>query len=325
MSSLSTFGVIAGLTTAILWTFTAVCFEGASRRIGSLGVNVWRLAIAALLFSTLSLVRTGHWVPTGIPRSGLVDLSLSGLVGFVLGDLLLFRAFALIGARMSMLVYASVPLLTTAAGFVWLGETVSARALLGMLTTVTGIALAVGAKPTDQSTRGPATAPAPRGSRVWGIILGLGASLGQAAGLLLGKRGSLGQNFFAATHVRVLAGLAGFLALMLLSGRGPGVVRPLLLALGRPLREQEGPPLSRRTSRVAFGLLGLGAILGPFLGVSLGLLSTQLLPTGIASTLMSLVPVLLIPVSIFVLRERVRLPEAIGSVVAVTGVALMMS
>ena len=42
--STSGLGVMAGLSTAVLWTATAVCFEASSRRLGSLSVNVLRLA-----------------------------------------------------------------------------------------------------------------------------------------------------------------------------------------------------------------------------------------------------------------------------------------
>jgi len=67
----------------------------------------------------------------------------------------------------------------------------------------------------------------------------------------------------------------------------------------------------------------VGALLGPFLGVSLGLLSTQLLPAGTAATLMSIVPVLLIPVSALAFGERTSLMEIVGAVLAVGGVAVL--
>ena len=79
----------------------------------------------------------------------------------------------------------------------------------------------------------------------------------------------------------------------------------------------------RRARRNAVLVLGVGALLGPFLGVSLGLLSTQLLPTGTASTLMSIVPVLLIPVTAIAFHERVTVAEVAGAVLAVAGVAVL--
>lgn len=334
MPSLSPLGIVAGLGTAALWTLSALCFEKASRRIGSLSVNVLRLVVAATLFSALSVLRTGQLLPSGIAERGLLELVLSGLVGFVVGDLLLFQAFVLIGARLAMLVYASVPLLTACASFLFMDETLSLRAVSGMCVTVVGIALAVGRKPSPRkppessaaATNPPSPGEAPPGwrHRGRGILFALGGAMGQAAGLMLGKRGALGQNSFQATHVRVLAGLVGFVCLVLLTRQGGRVLEPIRAAFARQSAAASSEPRPPRLAQSALLLLSLGAFAGPFLGVSLGLLSTQLLPTGIASTLMSTVPVLLVPVSVLVLGERVAWPEALGSVLAVGGVTIIV-
>lgn len=315
--SSSALGVAAGLATAMLWTGSALCFEAASRRLGSLVVNVLRLALAVLLFSGLSMLRFGQLLPPALTPDAWLYLGLSGAVGFVVGDIFLFQAFVLIGARLSMLIYASVPLLTAIWGFLFLDERMSGRALLGMGLTVMGIAVAVGGKPQSSS----ATRES-RGQRTAGILMAFGGSAGQAAGLLLGKRGALGLDSFAATQIRAYAGLLGFLIVLVL-------VRQVGL-IGRVLRSAfssrvDSDQAVRRSLRIGLLVLSAGACLGPFLGVSLGLLSTQLLPAGTAATLMSLVPVLLIPVSALLFRERVTWLEALGAFLAVGGVALLAS
>ncbi len=310
-------GVVAGLSTSLLWTGSALCFEASSRRLGSLVVNVLRLLLAVMLFTGLSLLRFGQLVPPALSADAWLYLGLSGVVGFVVGDIFLFQAFVLIGARLSMLIYASVPLLTALWGFVFLDERMSGRALVGMGLTVAGIAAAVGGKPqTDQGT------DRSRGKRTTGILMAFGGSAGQAAGLLLGKRGAMGLDSFAATQIRALAGLLGFLIVLV-------VVRQVGL-IGRVLRaafssEAEADQALRRSLRMGLLVLSAGACLGPFLGVSLGLLSVQLLPAGIAATLMSLVPVLLIPVSVLAFREQVTWMEVLGAILAVSGVALLAS
>jgi len=313
-------GVLAGLSTAVLWTATAVCFEASSRRLGSLAVNVLRLAVAAVLFTVLSLVRTGGLVSAALSQEARFYLSLSGLVGFVLGDVFLFQAFALIGARLSMLIYASVPLMTALCGFLFLGESVSGRALLGMALTVAGIAIAVGGKPSKSKDAIGAQA---RSRRTTGILMAFGGSAGQAGGLLLGKRGAMGMDSFAATQVRVLAGLLGFLV-VLVAARQARVLRDQICQAVAP-NTTAAEAQQLRSLRRALLILCLGALLGPFLGVSLGLLSTQLLPAATAATLMSIVPVLLIPVSALAFRERIFLVEIAGAVLAVGGVALLAS
>ena len=318
--SSSGLGVLAGLSTAVLWTATAVCFEAASRRLGSLAVNVLRLAVAAVLFTVLSLVRTGNLLPGALSQDAWFYLGLSGFVGFVVGDILLFQAFMLIGARLSMLIYASVPLMTAACGHLFLGESMSGRALGGMALTVAGIAIAVVGKP-DRSKDGTGTQA--RSRRTAGILYAFGGAAGQAAGLLLGKRGAIGLDSFAATDIRVLAGLLGFLAVLMAAGQARALRDRIRDAVG--LGRTGEDPQRIRSLRRALLVMGGGALLGPFLGVSLGLLSTQLLPAGTAATLMSIVPVLLIPVSALVFRERIFLVEIAGAVLAVGGVALLAS
>jgi drug/metabolite transporter (DMT)-like permease len=313
-------GVLAGLSTAVLWTATAVCFEASSRRLGSLAVNVLRLAVAAILFTALSLVRTGSLLPAALSHEAWLYLGLSGLVGFVMGDVPLFRAFMLIGARLSMLIYASVPLITALCGFLFLGERMSSRALAGMALTVAGIAIAVGGKP-NRSKEG--TGLQARSRRTTGILMAFAGSAGQAAGLLLGKRGAIGLDSFAATEIRVLAGLLGFLVVLVAAGQARALRDRLRSAIA-PVGTA-GDLAQLRSLRRALIVLCLGALLGPFLGVSLGLLSTQLLPAGTAATLMSIVPVLLIPVSTLAFRERISRVEIAGAFLAVAGVAVLAS
>jgi drug/metabolite transporter (DMT)-like permease len=316
--STSSLGVVVGLSTAVLWTATAVCFEVSSRRLGSLAVNVLRLAVAAVLFTALSLLRTRQLLPAALSHDAWFYLSLSGLVGFVMGDVPLFQAFALIGARLSMLIYASVPLMTALCGFLFLGESMSGRALAGMAITVAGIAIAIGGRPKIGGTGHEA-----RSRRTMGILMAFGGAAGQTGGLLLGKRGAIGLDSFAATQIRVLAGLVGFLVVLLAAGRARALRDQLRTAVAP--KGTAGDLAQLRSLRRALIVLCVGGLLGPFLGVSLGLLSTQLLPTGTAATLMSIVPVLLIPVSALAFHERISWLEIIGAVLAVGGVAVLAS
>jgi drug/metabolite transporter (DMT)-like permease len=66
----------------------------------------------------------------------------------------------------------------------------------------------------------------------------------------------------------------------------------------------------------------LGAFFGPFLGVSMSLLAVQHTRAGIASTIMAIVPILIIPPAVLIFKEKVTLKEFIGAVIAVGGVAI---
>lgn len=66
-----------------------------------------------------------------------------------------------------------------------------------------------------------------------------------------------------------------------------------------------------------------GAVVGPFLGIWLSLIAVQHARLGIASTLMALPPVLLIPLEYLIYRHRVSRRGIAGTVIAMVGVALL--
>jgi drug/metabolite transporter (DMT)-like permease len=69
-------------------------------------------------------------------------------------------------------------------------------------------------------------------------------------------------------------------------------------------------------------LTGLGAFFGPFLGVSFSLIAIKYTEAGIASTIMALVPVFIIIPAVVIYKQKVTLPEILGAIVSVGGVAL---
>jgi drug/metabolite transporter (DMT)-like permease len=67
----------------------------------------------------------------------------------------------------------------------------------------------------------------------------------------------------------------------------------------------------------------LGSFFGPFLGVSFSLVAVKYAATGVAATIMAIVPVLIIAPSVLLLKEKVTPREIVGAVVAVAGVAVL--
>jgi drug/metabolite transporter (DMT)-like permease len=290
------------LLTAVFWTVTALAFEAASKRIGSMIVNLLRLLIGFAFLTIFVWFYRGILLPVDASPHAWFYLILSGLVGFVFGDLCLFQAFVVVGARISMLLMAMAPPMTALIGWFVLGETLSWKSALGMMLTITGIALVVLKRHTAEESNG--------GFRkvkfnypVWGILLGLGGALGQASGLILSKVGMRGLDTFAATQIRVIAGIAGFSILFFIMR----LWKDAFMAL---------------SNRKPMLQLTLGAFFGPFLGVSFSLIAIKYADAGIAATIMALVPVLIIPPSMIIYKEKVTLKEAAGALLAVGGVAM---
>lgn len=296
-------GEMAALGTAVCWVATALSFEAAGRRIGSLTVNLVRLVMAVGMLAALGWATRGLAFPTDATGHAWGWLTLSGLLGFTFGDLCLFRAFVVLGSRLSTLMMALAPPITVVIGWLVLGEVMAPVDLLGMALIVGGVAWAVSERrrPRELSAAAPEVS---RSRRLQGVLLGLGGAVGQAGGLVLSKLGMGDYDPFAATQIRVLAGLAGYLVLFTLLGWW----RRLPAAL---------------TDRRAMAFTTVGAFFGPFLGVGLSLVSVQLIQAGVAASLMGTTPVLIIPAVVLLGRERVGLGGVAGALLAVGGVALL--
>jgi drug/metabolite transporter (DMT)-like permease len=306
-------GQIAALATAVAWTITALAFEHAANRIGAMALNFLRLAVGFVFLGIWGLATKGAFLPLDAPGSAWLWLSASGVVGLVLGDLLLFQAFIVVGSRVSMLVYASAPALTAVLGFAILGERLGAASLGGMALTLAGIALVVLGRAAPVGRDAPksgaavepvASGPAPGKHRARGIALAFGAALGQAGGLILSKIGAGRMDPFAGTQIRVSAAVICFGLIVAIAGVAPGV-------------------LSALRDRKAVASLTLGSFFGPFLGVSLSLLAVQSTKAGVAAAIMSITPVLIIAPYAVIYKEKVKAREVVGAIAAVGGVFVL--
>lgn len=297
-------GEYAALLTAVFWTITAIAFESAGKKVGSLSTNLIRLTLAFIFIGIYSTITRGSFIPFDASAHNWIWLSLSGLIGFVIGDLLLFEAYVVIGSRISMLIMSLTPPITALMGWIIMGETLTKQNILGMILTITGIMIVVldrksNSKETIENNNKKVKLSYP----IIGILLAFGGAVGQGTGLVLSKYGMQDFDPFAATQIRVITGFVGFAILFFFMKRWKKV-------------------LSALKNKKAMTNLSIGAFFGPFLGVSFSLLSVKHTTTGIASTIMAIVPVMIIPPAILFFKEKVTLKEIIGSLIAVGGVAL---
>jgi len=289
-------GELAAVATALFWTVTALAFERASLRVGSLAVNIIRLFIGFLFLSVFTYFYRNSFFPYDASFDSWFWLMLSGFVGFVFGDLFLFKSFTVIGSRFAMLIMTMVPPITALSGWIILGEKLTFMNFVGMFLTIGGISCAI-------FSRNNANRKLSLKLSVKGILFAFGGALGQALGLVLSKFGMKSYDPFAATQIRLIAGMLGLTVLVTILGRWGSVIKAL-------------------SNRQGMAAISLGSFFGPCLGVSFSLLAIQHAKTGIASTIMAIVPVLLIPPAVFLYKEKVTIFEILGAIVSICGVAL---
>lgn len=292
-------GALAAFGTALCWSFSAIFFENASRKVGALAVNFWKVVFAFFFLALAGTISRGMPFPLDAsPRSWLF-LSASGIVGFVIADFFLFNAYVLIGSRITVVFQALTPLFTALFAFIFLGERMRPVRLLGMAVVVCGILLVVISRQVGQKS-----VEAGKKSSKKGYAFAFFSSVFQAAGLIFSKTGLGDYSAVSGTQIRVFIAIFGFAIQALLTGQASQVIKAV--------------PANRKV----FASTGYGAVFGPFLGVVFSLFALQNTDAGTASTLMALTPVLIIPPSIFILKQKVKSLEVCGAAVAVSGAML---
>lgn len=293
----SNIGELTALGTAICWSLSATFFELSGRKVGSLAVNYIRLITGFIFISIFTFLTRGYLLPVDANIKNWIFLSISGLIGFFIGDLFLFQSYLEIGSRVSMLIMATSPPITALLGFIIFGERLSLISLLGMVLTLSGIAVVI-------LSRGDEEKKVKVTYSIKGLNYAFLGSLGQAVGLIFSKLGMGSYNAFAATQIRIIAGFIGFSILILYTNRFEDIIKAL------------------KDKRALLDIT-IGSIFGPFVGVGLSLLSLQYTSAGISSTITSITPVTIIPLSIIVFKEKIKIKEIMGALITVIGVGIL--
>ena len=296
-------GETAAVATSCLWTINSLFFASAGKRIGSFSVNAYRIIMAVgflvlthviLLGTILPIATNGQWFWMG----------LSGVVGLGIGDFGYFAALVAIGPRRSVLVMALSPIFAAVGAYLMLGETIPAFDIVGMIITLAGVIVVI-LEREEQSGE----LPVAKKSKVYGVLFGLIAAAGQGSGLVFAKKGidlypQMTLDPLSATLMRMILAALALWVVLPIAGRWP--------ELRSAAKNRKG---IRDTTAAA--------ILGPFLGVTLSMFAVTYTQTGVAQTLLSLMPVMIIPVVWVLYRQRTSWRGILGALTAVIGVAIL--
>ena len=291
-------GELAALFTSLCWTGTSVLFTRAGQQVGSVVVNRIRVILALFFLMALNWVLFGEPLPVQAGAERWLWFGLSGAIGYAMGDAFLFQAFLCIGAQRSMLMMSLAPLMSAALAWVFFAEALTGMQMLGILVTLSGVAWVIARRNPGQAMQ--VCKPGQ------GALFGLGAAIGQAVGYVLSKQGLEGGfSPITGNTIRMLAAVLVLWGLALFRGAAGHTVKAM------------------RSNPRTFGLLILAAFTGPVLGASASLYAVQHTEVGIASTLIALPPVFLLPVGWTLFHERFDWGAVLGTLVAIGGVAVL--
>jgi len=180
--------------------------------------------------------------------------------------------------------------------------------MFGIAVTLTGIAVVL-LEQEETSEEKAEEKLAAKNRKTLGVLFGVIAAMGQGVGLALSKKGmylgvTVAMNPVTVALIRMMLAGAFVWTCALFAGKLP--------ALQRAVKDKQGIKYT-----------AAGAVVGPFLGMTLSMVAVAYIAAGIAQTLMSLMPVLIIPVVWIIYREKTNWRGILGAIVAIIGVAIL--
>ncbi|NLX97519.1 MAG: DMT family transporter [Rhodopirellula sp.] len=292
-------GAFAAIATAMLWTLSTLAWTSAGHQIGALAVSFLRLVVTIGIIEVYGYAAHGHWLPGNADPQTWLALGVSGAFGFFLCDLMLFKSFLLIGTRLSLLIHSLSPPLSAIISALYLGDRLTPMHWLGMAVTLSGVVWVVLERP---------AAPKPEQIRqnfARGVFLAAAATVSASFGYVLAKQGMGHCDPVDATLIRIFGAMIGYVLLLTVSSRWQQIWQAA-------------------RHRRAMATVTVGAVIGPFLGVTFCMVALRYSPVGVAVTIISTMPVLILPFAILLHKEKVSPRAALGALVSVAGVALLV-
>ena len=291
-------GEFAAIITSTTYALNSAIFTLAGREVGSGVVNRLRLIVASLMLMAAQWIFLGAPWPVGVELDRWIWLGLSGIVGLVVGDAFLFQAFVLVGPRISMLMMSLAPILAAFTAWVFLGEALTLWQIMGIFLTLIGVMWVILEKNHIQGRQ--------KENYLRGVLFGLGGATGQALGLVLAKNGLSGSfSPISGNFIRMFTAMIVIWLITIIQKKSRTTIQVII-----------------NNPRAKWKIIW-GAFLGPVLGVSLSLFALQHTSVGVASTLMALAPVFILPIDYFYFKERFGWGSIAGTAIAMLGVAVL--
>ncbi len=293
-------GELAAIGTSICFSIGPTFFTLAGRKTGSVVVNRSRLLIAATILMVVHLIMYGSLLPFDAGADRWFWFTLSGVLGLTLGDAALFQAFIMLGPRITMLIFSISPVFSAIFGWLYLGETTSFYQILAIALTLSGIGWVTFSQGNDLPNK------LDKKSYMKGIFFVFLGAIGQAVGLFTAKLG-LADNYSTVSGIvmRMFTAMIAIWIWTILSRKTKETFQTL----------KDNPKATK--------FIFIATLIGPITGVWLSLVSIQVSSLGVASTLQSLPPIFLLPISYFVFKEKISLKAILGTLIAIIGVAIL--
>lgn len=285
-------GAFAALGSAFFWALAAILFRRVGDQVSAMGLNFNKGLVAFICLGILLL-----FIDTAtVDAQSLLFLTISGLIGICIGDSLYFVALVRLGPRLTLLLGALIPVVVGLISIVFLGETISAISMAGLVLTIVGVTFVLWEKTPASDTHAPI--------KHWkaGLFFGLLFVFAEATGIVFTKVGVEELPSLQATFIRQTSAIIGLTFWGLAAGTLVGWMKPL-----------KDPVIRNKVIIAAF--------IGAFIGIWLSVLALKNTHATVATALNSTSPLFILPLAAYMMHETISRRAIFGTAVAVTGIA----
>jgi len=292
-------GAVYALTAALSWAVSSTFLKFLTPRIDTLSLNTLRVCIASIsLLALIALSGRGtEFVNT--PLMSLVYLAISGVIAVAIGDTIYIKSLSYLNVSQAFpIAQCSNPILTMVLAVSLLGESFTWITGLGAFFVLLGIYLVTSTRIT------PGTNSAPRRISGKGIMLALIAGAAWSIAAVTLKLGAIDMDPLVAAAIRMSSATI--------------VLLPLTLS-----QRKRGTLQLRRYGYRSLALTLTSGIIDYSVGMVLFIIAIQLIGAGKTVVLAATSPLLLLPFSVFILKEKLTRLNLIGIITGIVGIYLV--
>ncbi len=295
--------MLPAVLAATFFAFSAVVSQRSARIFGAVPANFYRMVIACAVLGLITWAVDAARGVSSLQAPLFGQFLLSGFVGYGIGDIALFLAYARLGSRLTILInWCSAALFAAAGDWFLRSHALTVPQWIAVLCILAGLVTAL--RPAEKTAH-------PAGGVIFAIVAGVGMGMGTVlSGQAIDTARSMGVEVHAIsqTFQRSLAGVAA---------------AALAFLFVKYLPQRRAAGAERKWKHKPFWLIST-ALCGPVLGVScyqwaLTVTGSSTIVVAVAATS----PLLVIPLARVVEGDRPLARQLWGGVMAAAGVVAL--
>ncbi len=286
-----------GLTIPVVSAIGSVLFEISGRTTTVSIINLWKMIFGIIVLTVVMYFMYGITIPT-LAFTPLVVTFISSVVGFARCDYYLVSAFVMIGSRTTNLILSLMPIFTGLVGHFIINDPLAAQQWIGIVIAIIGVVIVI--RYGGDETRVRDFAIYKKGV-LYAFIAMISLGLSLITLKIALRYASAGDIILVRSWIALLL----FLATVVIMRESHRIVDVL-------------------KSKALFQTTLWGAIMFIGISVPISIIAMQYLPAAVVAAFIAITPLMIIPLAFFILKERIKKTDILGSAVCFAGIILLI-